>query len=175
MDLLAYLREVVLQDSAVLMELYPKSSVWNHPVFRHPDYRPFAREVLGCIEADGRLLALRSEMTAIGTRIQEIEGRLAGGRESALRKVLAEGVQLRLANKGGLDLDLDLDTDLGLDPGCHVLLHLLYLPGPVSVEHCVGRSCRYIERRRRIIPSDSEYRGPCPLSRITQECLYTKP
>jgi hypothetical protein len=33
-NLLTYLREVVLQDSAFLIDRYPTSPVWNHPVFQ---------------------------------------------------------------------------------------------------------------------------------------------
>ncbi|KAJ6436387.1 short-chain dehydrogenase [Purpureocillium lavendulum] len=33
-NLLFYMREVVLQDSVILMKKYPGSPVWNHPVFR---------------------------------------------------------------------------------------------------------------------------------------------
>ncbi|KAM4067952.1 centromere DNA-binding protein complex CBF3 subunit [Hirsutella rhossiliensis] len=44
-NLIFYLREVVLQDSVVLMKKYPGSPVWNHPVFRHPAYAPFAHQL----------------------------------------------------------------------------------------------------------------------------------
>ena len=43
LNLMFYLREVVLQDSAILRDRHP---VWNHPVFQHPQYQPFARLVL---------------------------------------------------------------------------------------------------------------------------------
>jgi hypothetical protein len=45
-NLLAYLRKVVLQDSAFLIDRYPGSLVWSYPVFRYPEYRPFTRRVL---------------------------------------------------------------------------------------------------------------------------------
>lgn len=44
-NLLLYLREVVLQDSVALRDSFPTSPVWNHEVFRHPDFRPFEREI----------------------------------------------------------------------------------------------------------------------------------
>ena len=32
-NLLFYLREVILQDSVILMKKHPESPIWNHPVF----------------------------------------------------------------------------------------------------------------------------------------------
>ena len=45
-NLLLYLREVVLQDLAFLIDKYPGSPIWSYPVFWHPEYRPFARRIL---------------------------------------------------------------------------------------------------------------------------------
>jgi hypothetical protein len=42
-NLLIYLREVFPQDLAFLIARYPGSPVWNHPVFRHPEYWSFTR------------------------------------------------------------------------------------------------------------------------------------
>ena len=40
--LLFYLREVILEDSALLMYRFPECAVWSHPVFQHQDYAPYA-------------------------------------------------------------------------------------------------------------------------------------
>jgi hypothetical protein len=53
-NLLLYLREVILQDSAFLIDQYPGSPIWSHPVFRHPEYQPFRRCVLAQASGGGR-------------------------------------------------------------------------------------------------------------------------
>jgi hypothetical protein len=40
-NLLLYLREVILQDSVILRERFPNSPIWNHPVFQHKAYEWF--------------------------------------------------------------------------------------------------------------------------------------
>ena len=52
-NLLRYLREVILQDSVALRELFPDHPIWNHPVFSHEDYSQFA-EAVRQIEQDGQ-------------------------------------------------------------------------------------------------------------------------
>src|SRR5213083_1624385 len=44
-NLLLSLREVILQDAAVLREQFPTNPVWNHPVFQHEEFAPFAQHV----------------------------------------------------------------------------------------------------------------------------------
>jgi hypothetical protein len=44
-NLLLYLREVILQDSVVLRQLFPNNLVWNHPVFQRSAYATFAQKV----------------------------------------------------------------------------------------------------------------------------------
>jgi centromere DNA-binding complex CBF3 subunit-like protein len=53
-NLLFYLREVILQDSVFLQERFPSSPVWNHPVFQHEAYVPFARQVRAFVEEEKR-------------------------------------------------------------------------------------------------------------------------
>lgn len=145
--LLLYFREVILQDSAVLMDRFPKSPIWNHPVFQHPDYRLFAQEVSAYIEEDeqpsqltlltqavpaltdylqsseARGEARIAELTATLTaEIREIESRLADTNQSSLRKVLAEGVfQLKLVEPAP-----DQGLGLGLEPAPAIT----FLPPP---------------------------------------------
>ena len=52
--LLFYLREVILEDSALLMRRFPECAVWSHPVFQHQDYVPYASQVVALIEEDER-------------------------------------------------------------------------------------------------------------------------
>ncbi|KAK4120988.1 hypothetical protein N657DRAFT_623982 [Parathielavia appendiculata] len=53
-NLLFYLREVILQDSALLMPQFPDNPVWNHPVFQHEAYRPYAQQVLAFAQGEER-------------------------------------------------------------------------------------------------------------------------
>lgn len=46
LDLLDWLREILLQDAAVLQHQFPLFPLWQHPVFCDPDWRRFADEVL---------------------------------------------------------------------------------------------------------------------------------
>ena len=46
-ELLKSLRIVLLQDAAILSSSFPNYGLWDHPVFRHPDWTPFVRDVLG--------------------------------------------------------------------------------------------------------------------------------
>lgn len=125
-NLLAYLREVILQDSAFLIDRYPGSPVWSHPVFRHPEYRPFTRRVLAratsneepdrlilltqalpqftehLLTAEARHTAQLAEATAaLTTEIARLEARLTSAYTSHLRQALAEAtLQLRLPEAG---------------------------------------------------------------------------
>lgn len=125
-NLLVYLREVVLQDSAFLIDRYPRSPVWNHPVFRHPEYRPFARRVLArangdeepdrltlltqalpqftehLLTAEARHSAQLAEATAALTaEIAGLEARLTSAYTNRLQQTLAEAtLQIRLPEAG---------------------------------------------------------------------------
>ena len=125
-NLLIYLREVVLQDSAFLIDRYPGSPVWSHPVFRHPEYRPFTRQVLArangneesdrltlltqalpqftehLLTAEARHTAQLAEATAALTaEIAGLEARLTSAYTNHLRQTLAEAtLQIRLPEAG---------------------------------------------------------------------------
>jgi len=66
-NLLLYLREVILQDAAILQEKFPESPVWSHPVFRHEAYPPFKQQVLAFIEEEERPSQLTRLTQAIPT------------------------------------------------------------------------------------------------------------
>ena len=126
-NLLVYLREVVLQDSAFLIDRYPGSPVWSHPVFRHPEYRPFTRRVLAranggneepdrlmlltqalpqftehLLTAEARYTAQLAEATvALTAEIAGLEARLTSAYTNHLRQTLAEAtLQIRLPEAG---------------------------------------------------------------------------
>jgi hypothetical protein len=125
-NLLLYLREVILQDSAFLIDKYPGSPVWSHPVFRHPEYRPFTRLVLAraagndgpdrpsllaqvlpefssqLIQAGARQTAeLADHEARMSTKLDGIEERLANRQAAQLHAALSRAVfQLQLPEPG---------------------------------------------------------------------------
>jgi len=116
-DLLFYFREVILEDSVPLMRQFPESVVWNHPVFQHQDYRPYARRIADLIDegerpsqlavltqalpvlteylkaAEARKEAQIAELSAaLTTEIRTAEERLAGTYQASIREILAGSV-----------------------------------------------------------------------------------
>ncbi|KAL2140333.1 hypothetical protein VTI28DRAFT_3977 [Corynascus sepedonium] len=117
-NLLFYLREVVLQDSALLMHQFPDNPVWNHPVFRHEAYQAFAEQVLALVQEEerpsqlallaqtmpdvaGHLKSIESRIEAasaklrtdLDIRLQAFETRLREAQSSELRAFLVTGLQ----------------------------------------------------------------------------------
>jgi hypothetical protein len=117
-NLLFYLREVVLQDSVFLMRQFPDSPVWNHPVFQHEAYQPFAQQVSAFAQEeeqpsqlavlvqampvladylksiDSRNEARAAELrTAIETEVRAAETRLREAQSSQLQNFLVRGLQ----------------------------------------------------------------------------------
>ncbi|KAM4067456.1 centromere DNA-binding protein complex CBF3 subunit [Hirsutella rhossiliensis] len=77
-NLFFYLQEVVLQDSVVLMKKYPGSPVWNHTVFRHPAYAPFAQQLSDFIleeERPNQLAVLIQAMPVLADYLESIDAR----------------------------------------------------------------------------------------------------
>ncbi|KAL2137536.1 hypothetical protein VTI28DRAFT_9169 [Corynascus sepedonium] len=113
-NLLFYLREVVLQDSVLLMQQFPDSPVWNHPVFQHEVYKVFAQQVSAFVYEEERpsqltllvqampvladhLKSIQSRIEAIPAeldiRLQACETRLKQAQSSELRTLLVTGLQ----------------------------------------------------------------------------------
>ena len=80
-NLLAYLREVILQDSVSLMKSFPQSPVWNHPVFQHKDYKEFAQQTSQLIQQDqdgerpSQTALLAQAMPVLTDYLQSIDAR----------------------------------------------------------------------------------------------------
>ena len=51
-NLLFALREVILQNSEYVIDRYPHSPVWRHPVFRDAEYSPWADQVRAVMAGD---------------------------------------------------------------------------------------------------------------------------
>jgi hypothetical protein len=119
-NLLLYLREVVLQDSVYLRERYPASDVWDHPVFRHAAYDAFAQRVRAHM-SDGQppsqLALLRQAMPVLADFLQSLDAR-SDARASRVEQALGQRIaaesdrlqaaQLRVLTSGALTLRLDL-------------------------------------------------------------------
>jgi hypothetical protein len=77
-NLLFYLREVILQDSVFLKRQFPRSPVWNHPVFQHKDYTLFEQQVLLLIdegERPSQLALLAQAMPVLADYLKAIDAR----------------------------------------------------------------------------------------------------
>ncbi|KAM7214282.1 high-osmolarity-induced transcription protein 1 [Rhypophila decipiens] len=77
-NLLFYLREVALQDSAFLMLRYPRSPVWLHPVFQHRAYLQYAQEVRTFAQEEERpsqLAVLTQAIPVLSDFLQSIDMR----------------------------------------------------------------------------------------------------
>lgn len=77
-NLLFYLREVILQDSVALRIRFPDNAVWTHPVFQHPAYEPYARQVAACLhegESQNELSVLRQAMPQLMEYLKAMEAR----------------------------------------------------------------------------------------------------
>jgi len=120
-NLLFYLREVILQDSALLQEQFPSSPVWNHPVFQHEMYVPFARQVRAFVEEEKRpsqLILLTQALpvltdflktmdarnearirelgTSVSEQLNESIGLIQASQSSQLQQLLSHGIKLQL-------------------------------------------------------------------------------
>jgi hypothetical protein len=119
-NLLLYLREVVLQDSIYLRDRYPDSLVWDHPVFRHAAYDAFAQRVRAHT-SDGQppsqLALLTQAMPVLADFLQSLDAR-SDARASRVEQALSQRLaaesdriqtsQLQMLTSGALTLRLDL-------------------------------------------------------------------
>ena len=77
-NLLFYLREVILQDSVFLKRQFPRSPIWNHPVFQHKDYMLFEQQALLLIdegERPSQLALLAQAMPVLADYLKAIDAR----------------------------------------------------------------------------------------------------
>jgi hypothetical protein len=120
-SLLFYLREVILQDSVTLRQMFPKHPVWNHPVFQHEAYTAFAREIEACQEGESpnQLSLIYQAIPLLADHLKAIDARS----EQRARdiKELIDGIaesqsthslQLQLLITGGLTFRLETPKQL---------------------------------------------------------------
>jgi hypothetical protein len=90
-NLLLYLREVVLQDSVPLRDRYPSSSVWDHPVFQHAAYDAFAQRVRARVsdsQPPSQLALLKQAMPVLADFLQSLDAR-SDARASRVEQALS--------------------------------------------------------------------------------------
>jgi hypothetical protein len=119
--LLFYLREVALQDSVALRQLFPDNAIWTHPVFQHPAYQPFARQLAGYgdSESQSQWQVLHQAMPQLVDHLKamnahaaerEAENRALAGSIAEMRQLVssvvdtqaAQSTQLQMLTSGGL-------------------------------------------------------------------------
>ena len=120
-DLLFYLREVILQDSVILRQMFPNNPVWNHPVFQHEAYLPFVREVEACLreeeEGSSQLSTLYQAMPVIADCLKAIDARneqrareLQASFDRMAESQWAQSSLLQLLTSGNLTFRLEVPS-----------------------------------------------------------------
>lgn len=73
LELLCWLREVLLQDAAFLIQLYPDHPLFKHPIFSSPEFLTFTAEVQAVSEAlhqDSYTETIQKAMPAVADKLQ---------------------------------------------------------------------------------------------------------
>jgi hypothetical protein len=89
LELLDWLRDILLQDAAVLQHQFPLFPLWSHPVFCHPDWRRFADNVLVAHNTAEEPMDMR-----IRKVLPDIEETLRSSREAVLSRVDLQSAQV---------------------------------------------------------------------------------
>jgi hypothetical protein len=166
-NLLLYLREVVLQDSVYLRERYPASDVWDHPVFRHAAYDAFAQRVRAHM-SDGQppsqLALLRQAMPVLADFLQSLDAR-SDARASRVEQALSQRIaaesdriqaaQLRVLTSGALTLRLDLQQLPQQPSPQQPLLQPFALGGDIAQSAAASRYASAVATPRTRSPSPS--------------------
>lgn len=115
-SLLFYLREVILQDSVALRQMFPGNPVWNHPVFHHAAYTVFAKEIESCQDpgAPNKLSLFYQAMPELADRLTAIDARneqrameLKASIDSVTKSQKAQSLQLQHLTSGSLTFRLE--------------------------------------------------------------------
>jgi hypothetical protein len=72
LELLVYLRRVLLQDCAILMCETPRSRIWSHPIFQSMEFKNFQEDLLSNIEStqDPTEHKLQQAMPILSTQLR---------------------------------------------------------------------------------------------------------
>ncbi|KAJ6780567.1 hypothetical protein PWT90_10658 [Aphanocladium album] len=112
-DLLLYLREVILQDSVALKPQFPASPIWNHPVFQHPEYRVYSQQLQSSIqeaEQPSQLTILTQAIPILTEYLKSIdaknESRIVATEARLQAEIISQSTQLQALLSGGLTVHL---------------------------------------------------------------------
>lgn len=75
LELLAWLREVVLQDAAVIISLFPSHPLFQDPVFSTPEFGMFRHQVLAACQTahkDTHITAIERALPAVAEKLRTI-------------------------------------------------------------------------------------------------------
>jgi hypothetical protein len=181
-DLLLYLREVILQDSIILRKRFPCSPVWDHAVFQHKAYEQFAarmQEVVDCSgdssgnEQPSQLAILTQAMPALVDFLRAMDARIEAvdarneARFSKLQAAIAEqsGAQstqlMQLLTSSRLTLRIEhAHAALPASPPCQrQLAPALPLPSSSTASR---DSSHYTSAQASVAPSLVPSRLPSP-------------
>lgn len=115
LDLLGWLREVLLQDSVTLRKRFPSHPIFKDPVFHCAEYLDFAARVeVACAnaEADTHVDAIERVIPAVADKLRTIHGAVlstAASHERSVAKLAVALEQLthRLDNLPGVTIDVN--------------------------------------------------------------------
>jgi centromere DNA-binding complex CBF3 subunit-like protein/transcriptional activator of glycolytic enzymes GCR1 len=114
-NLLLYLREVILQDSVFLIDRFPTCPVWNHRVFQHADYLPYARRLSASVCEEERQPAQYTLLSQAVPELTEYMQEAKSQTDARLAGILTEIADLKDARLAGiLTAIANLTTELQL-------------------------------------------------------------
>jgi hypothetical protein len=97
LELLAWLRDIFLQDAAILQHQFPLFPLWQHPIFCSPDWRSFADRVLVAHSIAEEPMDMR-----IRKVLPDIEETLRSTRAAVLARVDLHSVNINHTLQEGL-------------------------------------------------------------------------
>jgi hypothetical protein len=89
LELLDWLRDILLQDAAVLQHRFPLFPLWRHPIFSHPAWRSFADDVLVAHNTAEEPMNMR-----IRNVLPDLEETVRSTREAVLSRVDLQSTQV---------------------------------------------------------------------------------
>src|SRR6266702_4338 len=123
--------------------MFPKNPIWNHPVFQHEAYPPFAREVEACLqqeeEGPSQLSMLYQAVPVIADCLKAIDARndqrareLQASFDRMAESQRALSSQLQLLTAGSLTFRLEVPS-ASVHPRPTARLPTAHPPAPPSV------------------------------------------
>jgi hypothetical protein len=156
-NLLFYLREVILQDSTLLMPQFPDNPVWNHPVFQHEAYRPYAQQVSAFVQEEERpsqLAILAQAMPVLADYLKTMDER-SEARAAELKAAMeAQSARLQTLLVPGLTFEVKTAASQAIAAATAVF--------PSRPEETESGDSRYTAAQSSIESSRATSLGPAP-------------